>query len=1132
MTLAELISLLRSLKIKLWVDGDNLRINAPPNTLNSELRQELAVHKAGLIAFLQQATLPIKNFRSSIPIKARPEKIPLSFAQERLWFFQQLEPNSPMYNIPLAFRLRGHIDSLALQQSFSTVIERHEILRTVFESVDGTPYQIILPSQIFKLQLVDSPVDWRRWIQAEADHPFDLTHDPLLRAALIKLDDNNSILFLNIHHIVADGWSISVLLREISQVYSALIDGRQILLSSLPVQYADFALWQKDWLQGDTLSTQLNYWREQLKDIPHTIELPADHPRPATQSYRGAICEFPISSNLLERCKAFSNQREVTLFMTLLAAFQVLLYRYSNQAQFTLGTTIANRTQAEVEGLIGFFVNTLVLPANLSNNPSFLELLQRVRETSLGAYAHQDLPFEKLVDELKIERNVSRSALIQVMFILQNTPASLLTFPNVDIDELPIATNTSKFDLTFNVGETDKGNIISIQYNTDLFSAEAIERMAGHYQRLLEGILEDPAQKVTHLPILTNAERQQLLMKWNNTSFEHPQDKCVHEFFEAQVERTPNAVAVIFESQQLTYRELNNRANQLAHYLRTVGIRPETRVGIFVERSLEMIVALLGILKAGGAYMPFDPTLPSGRVNAIIEEAHPALILTQTHLQRQIPANIPTLLIDTSWKNLSTYSTENLNHGAQLSSLAYVIFTSGSTGHPKGVAIEHRQLGNYLNGIVKRLALPTSAQYALVSTFAADLGNTVIFPALCTGGTLHIISYTLAVSPDALADYFRRNTIDCLKIVPSHLRALLNAAFPSKILPRQCLVLGGEALDWDLVSRIRQLAPNCRILNHYGPTETTVGVLTYPVPDQNVPATNNVPLGRPLDNVKMYILDPHGQLTAPGIPGELYIGGKAVGRGYLNRPDLTAERFITNQYGATSTERIYKTGDLVRYLPDGNIEFIGRLDYQVKIRGYRIELGEIEAVLSQHPNVQACVVIAREEIPGDKRLIAYIVPRKKNDPQIQAHLRTFTGERLPGYMVPSAFVLLDTIPLTSNGKVDRRALPTPEQTLLHEIDNFISPRTSTEIAVAQVWAEILQLEQLGIHDNFFEMGGHSLLATQVVSRLQRILHVKLPLRAMFEKPTIAELALYIESLPNLKSIINRSSDEDRENIEL
>jgi surfactin family lipopeptide synthetase A len=1132
MSFVELISSLRKLKVKLWVDGDNLRLNAPPNTITPELQQELTRHKAELIAFLQQATLPLSGPQSPLQVKPRPEQLPLSFAQERLWFLHQLEPGSPMYNIPLAFRLRGPVDIAAVQHSLSLIIERHETLRTVFDYHDGHACQVILPSEPFQLQQVDLSDDWQAWLQAEANRPFDLKRGPILRAALLKLGQNDSVLFLNIHHIATDGWSISVLLREITEAYSALVKGRLVSLSPLPVQYADFAIWQRDWLQGETLNTQLDYWRAQLQGVPFTIELPTDHPRPAAQTYRGAMCEFPISTSLLERFKAFSNQQGATLFMTLLAAFQVLLYRYSNQTQFTVGTPIANRTRAEVEGLIGFFVNTLVLYADLAGEPSFLELLQRVREASLGAHIHQDLPFEKLVDELKVERNLNRNSLFQVMFVLQNTPDSALILSEVETNELSIATDSSKFDLTFSVKETSGGALIAIEYSTALFDNGSIERMAGHYQHLLEGILEDPEQKVACLPILTDVEHHRLLVEWNNTRVEYPQDKCVHELFEAQAKHMPDAVALVFEDQQLNYRELNTRANQLAHYLRASGVGAESCVGIFVERSLEMMIALLGILKAGGAYVPLDPTLPIGRVSAIIEEAHPVLVLTQLQLRGHLPPGIPTFLIDTEWKNVENYSATNPACAVQPTNLAYVMFTSGSTGHPKGVAIEHRQLRNYLNGIVQRLALSVGVHYALVSTFAADLGNTVIFPALCTGGTLHIISYARALSPDLLADYFRHHPIDCLKIVPSHLRALLSVATPANILPRQCLVLGGEVLDWELVNRIRRLAPDCRIINHYGPTETTVGVLTYPVPDQNVPSTNSVPLGRPLGNAKMYILDPYGQLTPTGVPGELHIGGDGVGRGYLNRPELTAERFIVNQYETAPEGRIYKTGDLVRYLPDGNIEFVGRLDYQVKIRGYRIELGEIEAVLSQHPEVQACVVVAREDVLGNKRLVAYVVSRKKGDLLTPMHLREYAETQLPNYMVPSVFMVLEAIPLTPNGKVDRRALPVPKQTLLPEPDNFVSPQTPTEIVIAQVWT-VLQLEQQpSIHDNFFDLGGHSLLATQVVSRLQRALQVKLPLRAMFEKPTIAELAPYTESLYEPKPAAINPLDEERENVEL
>jgi len=1112
--LAELISLLRSLDVKIWVEGENLRLSAPPNRITAELRQELVLHKTELIDFIREATRPVDGFQPAIRPQPHRSNLPLSFMQEQLWFIAQMEPESPMYNVPQTFRLRGPLNFSALQTSLDRVITRHEILRTIFTSQHGRPAQVVLPPQPFTLHRVRS-TDWQAWLRTEINRPFNLEHGPILRAALLELASEEHLLFINIHHIATDGWSDSIFLREVSANYTALLAGQETNLPPLPIQYGDFAAWHREWLQGEILNSQVNYWRHQLHDLPAVLELPTDRPRPAALTYRGTVygCAFP--PELLKKIQTFSAQHGATPFMTLLAVFEVLLYRYSNQEKFAIGTPVATRTHAETASLIGLFINTLVLRADLGGAPTFLELLKKVRETCLGAYAHQDLPFEKLVAELNLVRDMSRSPLFQVMFVLQNTPASELVLPNLQVDELLSSTETSKFDLTFSITQKTDGDVLNLQYSTDLFEPQTIERMAGHYLRLLESILSTPEQKITVLPLLTDGELHQLLVEWNDTQVDYPQEKCVHEWFEAQVEQTPEALAVVFEDQTLTYRALNEKANRIAHYLRAYGVGPETCVGILVERSLEVIIALLGILKAGGAYLPLDPTQPAGRIGVILEEARPAIVITQTRFQNLIPESVPTLKIDGQWSEIADYPTTNLGSIAQLENLVYVLFTSGSTGHPKGVGIEHRQLSNYLNGIVRRLGLPAGAHYAMVSTFAADLGNTVLFPALCTGGTLYIISYLQALNPEALADYFRLHAIDCLKIVPSHLRALLNTAHPAAIPPRQYLVLGGEVLDWELVNRIRQLAPDCRILNHYGPTETTVGVLTYPVSNQKRLSMSSVPLGRPLDNAKMYVLDAWGQLTPVGVPGELYIGGKGVGRGYLNRPELTAERFLPNQFEPASGERLYKTGDLVRYLPDGNLEFIRRLDDQIKIRGFRIELGEIESVLSGHPEVQANVVVAREDISGEKRLVAYVVLRKEDDSLTPSHLREYLKEKLPDYMVPGIFMLLKQLPLTSNGKIDRKALPKPDSEPWLSSAEFVPPQTPTEQILADIWANLLRVQRVGRHDNFFELGGDSISSLQFISRAQaQGLH--LTPRQVFEAQTIDALAQMVEPLRSVQ----------------
>ncbi len=1102
-SVVELISLLRSLNVKIWVDGENLRLSAPANTITPELRQNLTRYKTELIAFLREAAQPVTGDQAIKPLRPRPVHVPLSFSQEQLWFLAQMQPESPMYNVPQAFRLRGPLDFSILQNSLAQVIARHESLRTIFTSQNGLPVQVVLPYTGFSLQRIQAG-DWQAWLKTETNCPFDLVRGPLFRSALLEIGPDEHILFINTHHIATDGWSDSLFLREVSTCYAATLENKTPLLPTLPIQYCDFAAWQRELLQGKMISNQVNYWRKQFQDVSTQLEIPTDFSRPATQTFRGKSHESPIPPGLLEKIKVFSNLKGVTPFMTLLAAFDVLLYRYSGQDKFTIGTPVANRTRAETESVIGMFINTITLRADMGKDIIFLNLLEKVRETCLEAYAHQDVPFEKLVSELKLPRDMSRNPLFQIMFVLQNTPASELILPNIQVEELPIPTETSKFDFTFYITQSTRGDILKIQYCTDLFSEKTIQGMARHYLRLLESILAAPEQKITELPLLTEEELHQLLAEWNATRVEFPPERCIHTLFESQVERTPSALAAVFEEQTISYWHLNEKANQLAHYLRAIGVGPDKCVGILLDRSLEVIVALIATLKAGGAYVPLDPSLPAGRIGDILKEAQPLMVLTQAAFENLVPGDVPSLKLDAQWPELARYPASNPTALAQPANLAYILFTSGSTGHPKGVAIEHRQLYNYLNSIVPRLALPEGAQYALVSTFAADLGNTVIFPALCGGGTLHIISYLRALSPVGLAEYFSHHPIDCLKIVPSHLKALLNTVNQAGILPRQCLVLGGEALDWEFVNFIRQAAPGCRIINHYGPTETTVGVLTYPILQKEIPQTGNVPLGRPLDNTKLYVLDQHGQLVPQGIPGELYIGGSSVARGYLNRPELTIERFCPNQFEPDPDARLYKTGDLVRYLADGNIEFLGRLDDQVKIRGFRIELAEIQATLNQHPAVRASVVIVREDVPGDKRLVAYVVLAQPNDPQILVQLREHIKAKLPHYMVPGAFVFLVQLPLTPNGKIDRKALPQPDSAPISSVE-FVAPQTPTEKILADILANLLGVQQVGRHDNFFELGGDSITSLQFISRAQAK-GLGLTPRQVFEAQTIDALA--------------------------
>ncbi|GAA6614882.1 hypothetical protein NUACC26_006690 [Scytonema sp. NUACC26] len=947
----------------------------------------------------------------------------------------------------------------------------------------------------------------------------------------MQLADFDYRLFLTFHHIIIDGVSlISVFLKELATLYEAFSTGRLSLrhatltpLAPLPIQYADFAVWQRQWLTQEILARQLDYWKQQLADLP-VLQLPLDHPRPKKGTFRGTKQCLVLSFDLIQALKTLSQQEGVTLYMTLLAAFKTLLYRYTGQDDIVVGTFSANRNRPELEGLIGYFLNTLVLRTDMSGNPSFRELLRRVRQVTLGAYAHEDLPFEKLVQTLQPERNLSQNPLFQVAFAPQPPMPSL----NSDwtINQLDIQTDTAKFDLTLDVEERPEGIIVRLEYNTDLFDANTISRMIRHFQTLLEGIVANPRSRVSELPLLTEQERHQLLFEWNNTTKEYPQDKCIHQLFEEQVELSPDTVAVVFEGTQLTYRELNARANQLAHYLKTLGVGSEVLVGICVERSLEIIVGLLGILKAGGAYVPLDPAYPSERLAFMLEDSAVPVLLTQQRLVNRLPQREAQIVcLDTQWKAIALLSEENIACGVNAKNLAYVIYTSGSTGKPKGVTIQHRSLVNYIHAVSIEYEIEKCDRILQFSSISFDVSAEEIYTSLTEGATLVLRTDSMLDAIGVFLQKCRDWEITVLALPTAYWHELTarfhqeTFALPPSL---RLVIIGGEkALPERLKTWHEFVGQRVRLVNNYGPTESTVGATIYNCSAAN-PASTQVPIGRPIWNVQTYILDRYQQPVPIGVSGELHIGGAGLARGYLNRPNLTQEKFIPNSLGNELGERLYKTGDKVRYLSNGNIEYICRLDNQVKIRGFRIELGEIEAVLSQHPGVRETVVIARVNPTGDKQLVAYVVPHQEEAPTT-SDLRRFLKEQLPDYMVPSAFVTLESLPLTPNGKVDRRALPAPLCSHKEQEDNFIAPTKPTEKILAAIWAKVLGLQQVSINDNFFELGGHSLIATSVISRIQEALSIELALRHLFELPTIASLSKVIETIRSVESQEQSSS---------
>jgi amino acid adenylation domain-containing protein/non-ribosomal peptide synthase protein (TIGR01720 family) len=1056
---------------------------------------------------------------------AEPRRQPASFAQERLWFLHQLAPQSPMYNIPAALCLRGALDVAALEQTLTEIVRRHEALRTTFAVAAGQPLQVITPPRPVPLPVTDlchlpegrRQAEARRRANAEAQCPFDLEQGPLLRTSLLRLGEQEHILLLTLHHSVADGWSLGVLVRELGALYPACRAGRPSPLPPPPLQYPDYAVWQRQWLQGAVLQEQLAYWRARLRGLA-VLELPTDRPRPASLSFRGAAQSFDLPSELLAALQALCRREKATLFMTLLAAFQALLGRHAGQDDVSVGTPVANRNRAELEGLIGFFVNTLVLRADLSGNPSFRALLARVREAALGAYAHQDLPFERLVADLQPQRDPSRNPLFQVMFALQNAPLTRLQLPGLTVSRLDTEEASSTFDLSVSLRETGEALAGWCEYSTDLFDEATIRRLLGHYRRLLEAIVANPDRRLGELPLLTEAERHQILADWSSAPAGSPPARCLHRLFEEQAERAPDAVAVVSEREQLTYRELNRRANRLAHFLRRAGVGAEVPVAVCLERSAELVVALLAVLKAGGAYVPLDPAYPRERLALLLHDARAPLLLAQQELLPGLPPFRGTsACLDTDGERIAAESPADPIAAVDADNLAYVLFTSGSTGKPKGVAVSHGAAAGHFVTVQSALALGPDDRVLQFASPAFDVSLEEIFPTLLTGATLVLPGPDLWAPADFLHQAARlglsvvnlptaywREVVEHLH-EPAAGLALRRQGWPGHL---RLVVVGGEAVPAEAVRLWQRVGlPAVRLVNGYGPTEATVTATLYEVPPQEGDvAESRVPIGRPLPNRSVYVLDRDGQPVPIGVPGELYLGGAGLARGYLHAAALTAERFVPDPFSQEAGARLYRTGDRARWLPDGNLEFLGRLDAQVKVRGFRVEPAEVEAALTEHPLIRQAHVVAREDPHGNKRLVAYLICREHDRPELSAkELREHLQERVPDYMLPAAFVFLQALPTSPNGKVDARALPAPDWAGGERNGAYVAPRTPREQRLAEIWAAVLGSERVGIHDNFFELGGDSILSIQVISRARQAgLH--LTPRQMFQHQTVAELA--------------------------
>jgi amino acid adenylation domain-containing protein len=1073
---------------------------------------------------------------------SRERALPLSFGQQRLWFLDQLEPGNLFYNIPFAIRLNGRLNANALERALSEIIRRHETLRTSIALQDGEPVQIIADEFTLTLPIIDLQSHDEREDQAQqiigemVRQPFDLSTGPLIRAQLVRLKNDEHIFAMVLHHIISDGWSMGVMVSELVTLYKFFAADKNATSASSPlpdlaIQYGDYAVWQRRWLQGEILQRQIDWWKASLSGAPAVIDLPTDRPRPAVQSYHGATHTFTIPAEIASAVNALSRQESATLFMSLLAAFNVLLSRYSNQEDICVGTPIANRTRAEVESLIGFFVNTLVMRTDLSGGPSFRELLRRVREKSLQAYAHQDMPFEMLVEAIQPERNLSHTPLFQVMFVLDNAPMQPVRLPDVTLSPVTTDAGTATFDLTLSVSEITNGLACSLEYNSDLFDQATIEQFAGHYIQLLRGVTATPDAAIHVLPMLSEAEAQQILVEWNRTAVSFADDVCAHELFEQHAAQHPEHIAVQFENQKLTYAQLDERANRLAGYLLARGIHTESLVGLCVERGLEMVTGILAVMKAGAAWLPLDPRYPGERLQLMLTDSGADIVLTQQSLREfvaALSAEANLISIDGEWSAIAKESAAKPDVQVTPHHLAYVIYTSGSTGKPKGVQLEHYGLVNLAEQQRRAFNITLQSRVLQFSPLSFDASVWECWMALGNGACLVLAPQERLTNGEELVKLMEESHISIVTLPPSVLSALRAEALPEL----RTIVSAGEACGADLVQK---WSSSRQFVNAYGPTETTVCATMG-----ECTVDDAITIGRPIGNAQVYVLDRQHQPVPIGVSGELYVGGAGLARGYLHREELTAEKFIrvrstesgqqaavsgqpdarTGQQGEGaknaneqstpnaklfSDNRLYRTGDIVRWRRDGRLEYIGRMDEQVKVRGHRIELGEIEGALRAHPSVQDAAVVT-QEASGDKRLVAYVVAEPEQQ-ILTTELRSFLSEHLPDYMIPAVMVVMEALPLTPSGKVDRKTLAVREIAVARK--EYVAPRNEIEAALANICGELLGVERVGIEENFFELGGHSLLATKLISRIRDQFHLELPLRVLFESPTVSGLAAAI-----------------------
>lgn len=1127
----EILTAAAAQQVELWFEGDRLRFRAPSGGLSANLRASLTEHKVEILAALrQQAAQTIQEF-------------PLSYGQEALWFIQQSEPDSAAYNVSFTGRITSLINLPALQSALQALVDRHPALRTTFRTEHGAPVQRVVGYAPIWFEQVNA-AGWNdeqiyQSVRQAYLRPFDLEKGPLLRVHLWTRSEQDHILLINIHHTAIDAWSLWILLDELRALYAANVGGPPANLPRPPAEYRDFVVWQRETIEGPSGAAMWEYWRTQLGGELPVLSIPTDRPRPPIQTSNGASANFMIPADMTQGLEALAKAEGVTLFMVMLAAFQTLLHRYSGQVEMITGLPTFGRSKAEYAKVVGDFINMIALRVDFTGDPTFKDLLVRVRQAILNGLEHQDFPFPQVVARLGGRRDASRSPIFQATFDVQRLhsfgelaelfipsetragESRAVDFGRLRLQAYPMPQQEGQFDLGLLMVEVENILLGALKYNTDLFDGATARRLVNHFLRLLTAIVADPNQPLSIYQLLSDEERQHILVDWNQTKSDYPRDLCAHQLFEAQVERTPDSVAVIFDDQSLTYRQLNQCANHLAHHLRSLGVGPEKMVGVYLERSLEMVVAVLGVLKSGGAYIPMDPMFPAQRIGYMIEDSQMPVIVTQQSLADSLPPhNAQLVLMDDNDPKLARQPLENPSLLGDADSLAYVIFTSGSTGRPKGVQIPHRALVNFLISMQRQPGIASTDVLASITTLSFDIAGLELYLPLISGARLVVLSADTAADGVALSDALEHYGATILQATPATWRLLVETSWTGH--PNMKILCGGELMPHLLAKQL--LERGRELWNMYGPTETTIWSTMCQITHEDT----IISIGRPIANTQIYILDSHLQPVPVGVSGALYIGGDGLARSYLGRPDLTAVNFISlpltlgNEVGVNGdVRRIYNTGDLARYLPDGRIECLGRSDSQVKIRGFRIELSEIETVLSQHPEIKQTVAIVREDTPGDKRLVAYLTVRNEST-LTPRELRNFIREKLPPYMIPATYVTLETFPLTPNGKVNRRALPAPTQSSGEVQKNIQPPTTPTEQIIAAAWQKALNVSQVGLYDNFFDLGGHSLLGMQVVAEVQEKTGIRLePAYLRFE--SLGQLAVTLEEKLSLK--VDTSSEE-------